>query len=169
MKRFVFSHDKCGQTLSTYNDLTYNVVLAFLTMTIDIFSLVRLWSLRNVSTYLNYTQPAHSVNPRSISRKPRRLPVDQIARDLGSYRCVISTKLDYLIAMANVALKWISQYFNRRLFLTIKTDSAKIYYGSFCNFILLEGKCQEAFEQCLLEFFRKKNSAPNLGEVKMQV
>ncbi|KIH52774.1 hypothetical protein ANCDUO_17118 [Ancylostoma duodenale] len=42
IEQFVFSTEPCGETLSLYQDLTYNVVLAILSTTVDIFSLVRL-------------------------------------------------------------------------------------------------------------------------------
>ncbi|KAL6738176.1 hypothetical protein Aduo_011753 [Ancylostoma duodenale] len=42
IEQFVFSTEPCGETLSLYQDLTYNVVLAILSTAVDIFSLVRL-------------------------------------------------------------------------------------------------------------------------------
>ncbi|EYC35803.1 hypothetical protein Y032_0979g3275 [Ancylostoma ceylanicum] len=55
MKKFVFSHDTCGEILSLYKDLIYNVVLALLTMTIDVFSLVK---LRSKSSKIMYAPGA---------------------------------------------------------------------------------------------------------------
>ncbi|EYC14504.1 hypothetical protein Y032_0040g241 [Ancylostoma ceylanicum] len=42
IQQFVFSNEQCGQNLSLYQDLTYNVVLALLSTIVDIFSLARL-------------------------------------------------------------------------------------------------------------------------------
>ncbi|KAL6738177.1 hypothetical protein Aduo_011754 [Ancylostoma duodenale] len=44
IRKLVFTDDTCGEILSLYKDLIYNVVLALLTMIIDIFSLVKLRS-----------------------------------------------------------------------------------------------------------------------------
>ncbi|RCN31094.1 hypothetical protein ANCCAN_23138 [Ancylostoma caninum] len=45
IEQFVFSTEQCGETLSLYQDLAYNVVLAVLSTAVDIFSLARLRSM----------------------------------------------------------------------------------------------------------------------------
>ncbi|KAL6738174.1 hypothetical protein Aduo_011751 [Ancylostoma duodenale] len=53
IEQFVFSSAPCGEALSLYQDLIYNVVLAVISTTVDIFALARLKTISKKTIHIS--------------------------------------------------------------------------------------------------------------------